>query len=120
MRRVGRCVLTACGIAASVVVGPAGAGQAAAIQPYMSAVESMLPAQGSVVGIGHPVVVTFTGPVADRRFVERSIDIEAPGMTGSFEWLDSDVLQWTPDQYWPAHSTIALSVGNKPLNFATG
>jgi lipoprotein-anchoring transpeptidase ErfK/SrfK len=41
-------------------------------------------------------------------------------MTGRFDWLESNVVQWIPDQFWPAHSTVALSVGGRPTNFATG
>ena len=41
-------------------------------------------------------------------------------MTGKFEWLDNDVVQWVPDRFWPAHSTVALSVGGLATNFATG
>ena len=41
-------------------------------------------------------------------------------MTGKFEWLDNDVVQWVPDRFWPAHSTVALSVGGQSTNFATG
>ncbi|MFZ0228535.1 MAG: L,D-transpeptidase, partial [Mycobacterium sp.] len=36
------------------------------------------------------------------------------------EWLDNDVVQWVPDRYWPAHSTIALSVGGLSTDFKTG
>ena len=41
-------------------------------------------------------------------------------MTGKFEWLDNDVVQWVPDRFWPAHSTVALSVGGLPTDFKTG
>ena len=44
----------------------------------------------------------------------------APAMTGKFEWLDNDVVQWVPDRFWPAHSTVALSVGRLATNFSTG
>ncbi len=74
-----------------------------------------------MVGVAHPVVVTFSAPVADRRAAERAIDIKStPAMTGEFEWLENNVVQWVPDRYWPAHSTVALSVGGRLANFATG
>ena len=121
MRAVVRCVLAMIGIAASVVTGPAGVSVAAANQSYGFAIASVLPTRGEVVGVAHPVVVTFSAPVADRRAVERAIDIKsAPAMTGKFEWLDNDVVQWAPDRFWPAHSTVALSVGGLSTNFETG
>jgi lipoprotein-anchoring transpeptidase ErfK/SrfK len=67
------------------------------------------------------VVVTFSGPVADMHLAERAIDIKSvPAMTGKFEWLDNEVVQWVPDRFWPAHSTVALSVGSLSTNFQTG
>jgi lipoprotein-anchoring transpeptidase ErfK/SrfK len=52
---------------------------------------------------------------------ERAIEVKsAPAMTGKFEWLDNDVVQWVPDRYWPAHSTVALSVGGLSTSFQTG
>ena len=121
MRAVVRCVLAMIGIAASVVTGPAGVSVAAANQSYGFAIASVLPTRGEVVGVAHPVVVTFSAPVADRRAVERAIDIKsAPAMTGKFEWLDNDVVQWAPDRFWPTHSTVALSVGGLSTNFETG
>jgi lipoprotein-anchoring transpeptidase ErfK/SrfK len=120
MRRLVRCVLTVIGIAAGVVAVPAGA-STTANQLAWPAIASVLPTRGEVVGVAHPVVVTFRNPVADRHAAERAIDIAStPAMTGRFEWLDNDVAQWVPDRFWPAHSTIALSVGGLSTNFATG
>ncbi|WP_123029631.1 L,D-transpeptidase [Mycolicibacterium stellerae] len=120
MRAVVRCVLTAVAVAASVVAVPA-ASSLAAYQPPDFAVSSVMPTQGQVVGVAHPVVVTFTAPVANRRAAERAIGVTtAPAMTGRFEWLQNDVVQWVPDRFWSAHSTVALSVGSFSTNFVTG
>ena len=132
MRGVSLCVLAAIGINTIVVpAGPPETTMAAANQSYMHpaavnplfnpAIASVLPTSGQVVGVAHPVVVTFSAPVADRRAAERAIDIKsAPAMTGEFEWLESNVVQWVPDRYWPAHSTVALSVGGRLADFVTG
>ena len=121
MRGVVRCVLAAIGITASVVAGPSGASMAAASQSYTPAIASVLPTRGEVVGVAHPVVVTFSAPVADRRAAEHAIGIKsAPAMTGKFEWLDNGVVQWVPDRFWPAHSTVALLAGGLSTDFATG
>ncbi|MFN8073507.1 MAG: L,D-transpeptidase [Mycobacterium sp.] len=120
MRAVVRCVLAMIAVAASVFVGPSGLGEAAS-NKAVYAVESVLPKQGTVVGVAHPVVVTFTGPVANRAAAERALAVTStPAMNGTFQWLDTNVVQWVPDDFWPAHSTIALSVGGRPTTFATG
>ncbi len=121
MRAVVRCVLAAIAVAASVVVVPAGSSLAAANQAPGFAIASVLPTPGEVVGVAHPVVVTFHAPVTNRRAAERAIEVKsAPAMTGKFEWLDNNVVQWVPGRFWPAHSTVALSVGSLSTNFATG
>ena len=109
MRAVVRSVLVVVGIAASAVAGPAGVSQASANQSYRFAIASVLPTPSGVVGVAHPVVVTFRTPVVNRHAAERAIEVKSvPGMTGKFEWLDDDVVQWVPDRFWPAHSTVAL------------
>lgn len=122
MRVAVRSVLVALGIAATVVTGPADVRLAAASQPHGSfAIASVLPTRGEVVGVAHPIVVTFRRPVADRHAAERALEVHsAPAMTGKFEWLDNNVVQWVPDRFWPAHSTVALSVGGVRTDFATG
>jgi lipoprotein-anchoring transpeptidase ErfK/SrfK len=68
-----------------------------------------------------PVTVTFAEPVVDRAAAERSFAITSPNAPqGNFSWLKNDVVQWTPSGYWPAHSTIALSVGGAKTNFEAG
>lgn len=76
---------------------------------------------GVTVGVAHPVTVTFAGRIADRTAAENSIDITSPEMpAGNFTWLKDNVLQWNPSEFWPARSTIALSVGGAKTNFQTG
>ena len=124
MRTDARCVLAVVGVAAAVVVAPAGVSLAAANQPQGLAIASVLPTNGQVVGVAHPVVVTFRTPItnsANRRAAERAVDVKStPAMTGKFEWLDNKVVQWVPDRYWPAHSTIALTVGEATSEIKTG
>jgi lipoprotein-anchoring transpeptidase ErfK/SrfK len=124
MRAVVRCVLVAMGIAAGVTAGPAGVSLAAASRPYAFAIASVLPTRGSVVGVAHPVVVTFGAPItnpAGRHTAERAIAVRStPAMTGKFEWVDDNRVRWVPDKFWPAHSTVALSVGGRSTAFETG
>lgn len=124
MLSVVRCVLAVIAIAATVVAGPAGVSLAAANQSHRVAIASVLPTRGEVVGVAHPVVVTFSAPItnlANRQAAERLIDVKStPAMTGKFEWLDNVVVQWVPDRFWPAHSTVALSVGKLSTDFNTG
>jgi lipoprotein-anchoring transpeptidase ErfK/SrfK len=112
-------VLSAAGIATLLLSGSVGTGVAAAPGPV--AVASVSPAPGQVVGVAMPVTVTFAQPVADRAAAERSFSISSPNAPeGKFVWLKNDVVQWNPSTYWPAHSTIALSVGGAKTYFEAG
>src|ERR1700754_1590944 len=131
MRGVVLCVIAAIGVNTIAVAGPAGASVAAANQSYKPAaaanavykpaIASVLPTRGEVVGVAHQVVVTFSVPVADKRAAESAIDIKSvPAMSGKFEWLENNVVRWVPDRFWPAHGTVALSVGGLRTEFVTG
>lgn len=93
---------------------------AARVATPTDVVASIQPA-GETVGVAHPITVTFTRAVEDRTAAERTFLVSAPNApSGDFEWLNDRVLQWTPKEFWPAHSTISLSVGNTKANFQTG
>ena len=79
------------------------------------------PAGGATVGVGHPVIVTYTAPVSDRAAAERSIRIVSPAQTaGRYEWLDNRTVQFVPNKFWPAHSEVKLFAGGMPLSFDVG
>ncbi len=114
-----RSAVVVVGIAVATVVTPPGSGSAASQSP--GGIVSIQPASGAVVGVAHPVVVTFAAPVLDRRAAERQVPVRTtPHMTGTYQWADSNELHWVPDRYWPAHSTVALSVGKRSADFKTG
>jgi len=109
-------------LAVLVLAGSGARGMAAIAPPDPAGgVASIQPASGAVVGVAHPVIVTFTGPVTDRAAAERSIKITAPDhITGRFSWVDSTVVQWKPDGYWPAHSHVGVQVHALSTGFDTG
>jgi len=131
MREVALCALAAIGINAAALVGPTDATMATADQWYrpvaalkplpMPAIASVLPTRGEVVGVAHPIVVTFSTAVADKHAAELALNIKSvPAMTGKFEWIENNVVQWVPDRYWPAHTTVAMSVGGLSTELVTG
>jgi lipoprotein-anchoring transpeptidase ErfK/SrfK len=134
MRTVIRLLLVVVGLAASVVAGPADVSTAAANQASRLSgvtIASIAPSPGEIVGVAHPLVVTFADRVTDRAAVERALDISSSvpltgnsaagkAVTGKFEWIDNRTVHWVADEFWPAHSTVALSVGGRPTTIATG
>jgi lipoprotein-anchoring transpeptidase ErfK/SrfK len=121
MRVAVRGALVAGIVAASAVAAPIGTGKAAYWSPLPD-IASLFPAEGAVVGVAHPVVVTFDSPVVNRRAAEQALRIKSePPMTGTYEWVESNVAQWVPDNFWAAHSTVKFVAGNLPeRNFQVG
>ena len=112
-------VLAVAGTATLLLVASTGVGIAAVPQP--TPVANVSPGPGDVVGVAAAVTVTFAGPVADRAAAERSIGFSSSDTpTGAFSWLDNNVVQWQPEEFWPAHSTISVSVGGAKSSFETG
>jgi lipoprotein-anchoring transpeptidase ErfK/SrfK len=108
--------------AALTMVGLAAPAVAAIAPPVpFGTVASIQPAAGAVVGVAHPVIVTFTGPVTDRAAAERAIKIIAPHhISGAFDWPEPNVVEWKPDGYWPAHSHVGVQVHALSTGFDTG
>jgi lipoprotein-anchoring transpeptidase ErfK/SrfK len=104
------------------VAGSVATGTAAIAPPNQAAgVASIQPANGAVVGVAHPVIVTFTAPVTNRPAAERAIKITAPKhIAGRFDWIDTNTVQWKPDGYWPAHSHVGVEVHALSTGFDTG
>ncbi len=114
-----------------VVTGLVAVGAAAGWAPAASAalpgpgpnltVTAITPASGDVVGVAAPVEVTFAEPVTNVARAERSIHITSDMTpTGQFTWLSNQVVQWVPDQFWPAHAPISVTAGGFSTSFETG
>ena len=122
MTRALRRALATAGIALVAMTASAPVSPAATTPSSAAAtVASVRPINGQTVGVAHPIIVTFTGPVTDRRAAEQTITVTSPAnVAGKFDWLSNDVVQWVPDQYWPAHSQISLLAGGVRRSFGTG
>ena len=122
MARALRRALAAAGIAVVAMTASAPS-SVAAIAPSVSSapVAGVQPINGQTVGVAHPIIVTFTKPVADRAAAEGSIKVVSPAeMTGTFQWRSDNVVEWRPDTFWPAHSTITMMAGGQRRSFGTG
>ena len=122
LRRAVRYTLVVAGVASVAMVGSAPAGLAAVPGPKSDlTVTAISPGNGDVVGVAAPIEVTFAEPVTNAARAERSIDIASSKTpTGKFTWLSNQIVQWTPDQFWPAHSPISVTAGGFSTSFETG
>ena len=122
MARALRRVFAAAGIAIVAMTATAPTSLAAdAPSARAGIVAGVQPINGQTVGVAHPIIVTFSQPVVDRAAAEESIKVVSPSeMTGKFQWRTDKVVQWVPDTFWPAYSTITLLAGGEKRNFDTG
>jgi lipoprotein-anchoring transpeptidase ErfK/SrfK len=73
-------------------------------------------------GVGQPLTAELSAPVrskAARAVVERSLHVDSvPAVKGSWYWVDDRTLHYRPEDYWPAHATVALRSDLKGLKVA--
>jgi lipoprotein-anchoring transpeptidase ErfK/SrfK len=70
------------------------------------------PGDGDVVGVGSPVIVRLSRPVADSRraAVENRLAVSAkPAVAGAWHWMSSQELHWRPPTYWHPHTAVTVS-----------
>ncbi|MEU2625124.1 Ig-like domain-containing protein [Streptomyces sp. NPDC007157] len=69
------------------------------------------PEDGSTVGVGMPVSVTFNKPVDDKEAVERGIRVsDDSGQQIVGHWFGDQRLDLRPQTYWKAHTRVTLSL----------
>ncbi|MFG3023889.1 Ig-like domain-containing protein [Streptomyces sp. NPDC048254] len=69
------------------------------------------PEDGSTVGVGMPVSVTFNKPVDDKKAVERGIRVtDDSGQQVVGHWFGDQRLDLRPQTYWKAHTRVTLSL----------
>ncbi|MDV3131363.1 L,D-transpeptidase [Mycobacterium sp. 29Ha] len=116
-----RAVLAAVG-AAIVAIGGADIADAGTTTSSSVAVATVMsPQPGQVVGIAAPVIIRFSTVVADRVAAERGIAIDTPAeVPGEFTWIGDRVVQWTPQDFWPAYTPVTVRTGGMATSFDVG
>ncbi|WP_028661793.1 L,D-transpeptidase [Saccharomonospora saliphila] len=61
------------------------------------------------VGVGMPLIFTFSGAVPDRDAAEEALTISAePETEGDFRWFGDDRVIWRPKEYWESGTEITV------------
>ena len=69
------------------------------------------PGDGSVVGAGMPIMVSFTTAVTDRAAVESRLRVTmSQPAEGSWHWFSSKVVHFRPKSFWPAGEKITVDL----------
>ncbi len=79
------------------------------------------PLNGSMVGVGKPIIINFAVPIADRPMAESAIHISSiPPVPGKFYWMSSSQVRWRPLDFWPANTAVNIDAAGTKSSFRTG
>ena len=67
----------------------------------------VVPGDNEVVGVGQPISVRFTQPVANKAAVEARLNVTTSvPVDGSWHWMSDREVHWRPVDYWPANTEV--------------
>ncbi len=70
-----------------------------------------VPLDGETVGVGMPIILYWSNPVADefKDDVERRLELDmSQPVEGAWHWMDDETLHFRPREYWPAGEHVTL------------
>ncbi|MBW5481964.1 L,D-transpeptidase [Streptomyces bambusae] len=81
------------------------------VSPENSFIGSFTPEDGSTVGVGMPVSVTFNKPIKDKKAVQSAISVTSTsGQEIVGHWFSEQRLDFRPENYWNANSTVTMTM----------
>jgi lipoprotein-anchoring transpeptidase ErfK/SrfK len=79
------------------------------------------PEDGSTVGVGMPVSLTFNKPVTDKKAVEAAVRVsDDSGQQVVGHWFGDQRLDLRPEEYWKANTHVTLSLHLGGVEGASG
>ncbi len=82
---------------------------------------TILPAKGSTVGIGMPVIVTFDIPVTDKKEFEKHLSITSTGnQQGTWSWFNSKTVHFRPKVYWKPGTKVTVKANLNGVSAGDG
>lgn len=74
------------------------------------AVSDVTPARHETVGVGMPIMVTFSSPIANKEAVEKALEVRSTKpVEGAWHWVTAQQVIFRTKSYWPAHTSVALT-----------
>ena len=65
--------------------------------------------EGETVGVGMPLIFTFSGNVADKAAAEKALKVTAePATEGAFRWFGDKQVTWRPKEYWKSGTKVKV------------
>lgn len=81
------------------------------IEPEEFFVGEVSPEQGSTVGVGMPITVTFSRFIKDKGAVERAMVVRTPqSIEGAWSWQSNRIVEFRPRTYWPGNIEVTVEL----------
>jgi lipoprotein-anchoring transpeptidase ErfK/SrfK len=91
------------------------------IAPGATLIGYFTPEDGSTVGVGMPVSLTFNHAVTDKKAVEKAVSVTSTaGVEIAAHWFGDARLDFRPEKCWPAGTKVTLSLRLRGVEGAPG
>ena len=91
------------------------------VEPKDFVEASVLPSDGTTVGVGMPITVTFDRPVKNKEEVERALVVSTPTpIEGAWSWTGDTVVRFRPKEYWPGDIDVTIATNLKGVKTSKG
>lgn len=87
---------------------------------------TIIEGSGQTYGVGMPIILYFSRPIANRAAVERALEVKASKpVVGAWHWdsrcnLAAVCLYFRPRHYWPAHTRVSFTAHLSGVEAAPG
>jgi len=80
------------------------------VKPKNRVYTDVSPFGGAVVGVGMPIIVSFSAPVPNRAEAERQLNVDtSPQTVGSWYWVSDQMVRWRPKEYWKSGTDVVVT-----------
>ncbi len=77
--------------------------------------------RGRSYGVGLPIIVDFSRPVADKVAVQKALVVRAQKpVPGAWRWISDEQVVYRAERFWPAHQTVTLRAHLAGVRAAAG
>ncbi|GHH77602.1 lipoprotein [Streptomyces sulfonofaciens] len=91
------------------------------VSPANSFIGNFTPEAGSTVGVGMPVSINFDKAITDKAAVQKGITVSSSsGQQVVGHWFGANRLDFRPEKYWQAGSTVTLKLALDGVQGAQG
>jgi lipoprotein-anchoring transpeptidase ErfK/SrfK len=82
---------------------------------------TVVPGDDWDVGVGMPVVVTFTSPVTNKDAAVKALSVTStPRVTGAWRWMSDREVQYRPESYWPSGAKVSVKAATGGVELSPG